>query len=157
MGFLSKEKRNIYSATKSALLGLARASALDLGTFGITVNCIAPGPFLTDLPMSMLSEAGKESFRRSHRPGPLGRSEGTGRPGPAAGQRRRQLHHRPNHRRRWRLHGAVSVGADHRPRETISAGICRQPPFIAGLSRVALIDPEVGSALACAEQSDVRI
>src|SRR5438094_596622 len=31
MGFLSKEKRNGYSATKAALLGLARASALDLG------------------------------------------------------------------------------------------------------------------------------
>jgi len=62
MGVLSKEKRNIYSATKSALLGLARASALDLGPFGITVNCIAPGPFLTDLPMSILSDAEKKSF-----------------------------------------------------------------------------------------------
>ncbi len=62
MGFLSKEKRNTYSATKSALLGLARASALDLGPFGITVNCIAPGPFLTDLPMSVLSDAEKKAF-----------------------------------------------------------------------------------------------
>src|SRR5262249_43559476 len=50
MGFVSKEGRNIYSATKTALIGLARASALDLGPFGITVNCIAPGPFLTELP-----------------------------------------------------------------------------------------------------------
>ncbi len=62
MGFLSKEKRNSYSATKTALLGLARASALDLGEFGITVNCIAPGPFLTDLPMNMLSDAEKKAF-----------------------------------------------------------------------------------------------
>ncbi len=62
MGFVSKEKRNIYSATKSAVMGLARASALDLGAFGITVNCIAPGPFLTDLPMSVLSEAEKKAF-----------------------------------------------------------------------------------------------
>jgi NAD(P)-dependent dehydrogenase (short-subunit alcohol dehydrogenase family) len=62
LAFLSKEKRNGYSATKSALLGLARASALDLGAFGITVNCIAPGPFLTDLPMSLLSEAEKQTF-----------------------------------------------------------------------------------------------
>jgi NAD(P)-dependent dehydrogenase (short-subunit alcohol dehydrogenase family) len=62
MGFHSKEKRNVYSATKSALLGLARASALDLGAFGITVNCIAPGPFLTDLPMSVLSDAEKKAF-----------------------------------------------------------------------------------------------
>jgi NAD(P)-dependent dehydrogenase (short-subunit alcohol dehydrogenase family) len=62
MGFLSKEKRNIYSATKAALLGLARASAIDLGGHGITVNCIAPGPFLTDLPKSVLSEAELKAF-----------------------------------------------------------------------------------------------
>src|SRR5947209_13176231 len=62
MGFLSKEKRNIYSATKAALLGLARASALDLGAHGITVNCLAPGPFLTDLPGALLSEAEKKAF-----------------------------------------------------------------------------------------------
>jgi NAD(P)-dependent dehydrogenase (short-subunit alcohol dehydrogenase family) len=62
MGFLAKEKRNIYCATKAGLLGLARASAIDLGPFGITVNCIAPGPFLTDLPMGILSDAEKKSF-----------------------------------------------------------------------------------------------
>jgi NAD(P)-dependent dehydrogenase (short-subunit alcohol dehydrogenase family) len=62
MGFLSKEKRHIYSATKSALIGLARSMALDLGPFGITVNCIAPGPFLTDLPGGLLSEAEKKAF-----------------------------------------------------------------------------------------------
>src|SRR5262245_47903921 len=62
MGQVSKEKRNAYSATKSALMGLARASALDLGPFGVTVNCIAPGPFLTDMPMSVLSDAEKQVF-----------------------------------------------------------------------------------------------
>jgi NAD(P)-dependent dehydrogenase (short-subunit alcohol dehydrogenase family) len=62
MGFVSKEKRNIYSATKAALLGLARASAIDLGPYGITVNCIAPGPFLTDLPANILSDAEKKAF-----------------------------------------------------------------------------------------------
>jgi NAD(P)-dependent dehydrogenase (short-subunit alcohol dehydrogenase family) len=62
MAFVSKEKRNVYSATKSALLGLSRASALDLGAFGITVNCIAPGPFLTDLPGALLSDAEKKAF-----------------------------------------------------------------------------------------------
>jgi len=62
MGQVSKEGRNVYSATKSALMGLARASALDLGPFGVTVNCIAPGPFLTDMPMSVLSDAEKKVF-----------------------------------------------------------------------------------------------
>lgn len=64
MGFVSKEGRNIYSATKSALVGFARASALDLGEFGITVNCLAPGPFLTDLPASVLSAEEKQQFAR---------------------------------------------------------------------------------------------
>jgi NAD(P)-dependent dehydrogenase (short-subunit alcohol dehydrogenase family) len=62
LGTVSKEGRNVYSATKSALMGMARASALDLGPFGITVNCLAPGPFLTDLPASVLSDAEKKAF-----------------------------------------------------------------------------------------------
>jgi len=61
-GYVSKEKRNVYSATKSGLLGMTRASAQDVGPFGVTINCIAPGPFLTDLPMSLLSEAEKQAF-----------------------------------------------------------------------------------------------
>lgn len=62
LGVGSKPARNAYSATKSSLLGLAKASALDLGPFGITVNCIGPGPFLTDMPMSLLSEEEKKEF-----------------------------------------------------------------------------------------------
>ncbi|MBN2474156.1 MAG: SDR family oxidoreductase [Pirellulales bacterium] len=62
MGLASTQGRNAYSATKSALLGLARASSLDLGEFGITVNCIAPGPILTEMPMSILSEEQKTIF-----------------------------------------------------------------------------------------------
>jgi NAD(P)-dependent dehydrogenase (short-subunit alcohol dehydrogenase family) len=62
LGLGSKAARNAYSATKHAVIGLARASALDLGPFGITVNCIAPGPFLTDMPMSLLSDAEKQKF-----------------------------------------------------------------------------------------------
>jgi NAD(P)-dependent dehydrogenase (short-subunit alcohol dehydrogenase family) len=62
MAFVSKEGRNAYSATKAALVGFARASALDLGRFGVTVNCLAPGPFLTDLPGALLSEAEKKAF-----------------------------------------------------------------------------------------------
>jgi NAD(P)-dependent dehydrogenase (short-subunit alcohol dehydrogenase family) len=64
LGLGSKAARNAYSATKSALIGLARASALDLGPYGITVNCIAPGPFLTDLPLRILSQEEKETFAK---------------------------------------------------------------------------------------------
>ena len=62
MGLVSKEGRGIYSATKSGLIGMARAGALDLGSWGITVNCIAPGPILTDLPAKVLSEEEIASF-----------------------------------------------------------------------------------------------
>jgi NAD(P)-dependent dehydrogenase (short-subunit alcohol dehydrogenase family) len=64
MALVSNNGRNIYSATKAALVGFARASALDLGAFGITVNCIAPGPFLTDLPGKLLSAEEKERFAK---------------------------------------------------------------------------------------------
>lgn len=62
LGVGSKEKRNVYSACKAGLIGMAKASALDLGTYNITVNCLCPGPFLTDLPMSLLNDAEKEAF-----------------------------------------------------------------------------------------------
>ena len=38
----------LYTATKHAVLGLARAAALDLGRSGVRVNAIAPGPVATD-------------------------------------------------------------------------------------------------------------
>lgn len=62
MGLGSKEKRNSYSATKAALLGLCRASAQDLGEYNVTVNCLAPGPFLTEMPGGLLSPAEQQVF-----------------------------------------------------------------------------------------------
>lgn len=62
MAFVSRERRNAYSATKAALLGLAHASALELGQDGVTVNCIAPGPFLTDMPGKLLSADEKQQM-----------------------------------------------------------------------------------------------
>jgi NAD(P)-dependent dehydrogenase (short-subunit alcohol dehydrogenase family) len=62
LGVGSKEKRNVYSACKAALIGLAKASAIDLGPFNITVNCLCPGPFLTDLPGTLLSDEEKAQF-----------------------------------------------------------------------------------------------
>ena len=62
LGLGGKKERNVYSATKAALVGMARSSALDLGPFGVTVNCIAPGPFLTELPLGLLNEEQKQQF-----------------------------------------------------------------------------------------------
>ncbi len=62
LGLGGKLGRNVYSATKAALIGMARSSALDLGPYGITVNCISPGPFLTELPLGMLNDEQKQEF-----------------------------------------------------------------------------------------------
>jgi len=43
-----------YVASKSALAGIARSLAAELGEFGITCNSIAPGYFETDLTRSLL-------------------------------------------------------------------------------------------------------
>jgi len=43
-----------YSASKAGVIGLSKSLALELGKFGVTVNCIAPGviktPGVTNLP-----------------------------------------------------------------------------------------------------------
>ena len=38
----------LYTASKHAVLGIARAAAQDLGRFGIRVNAVAPGPIATE-------------------------------------------------------------------------------------------------------------
>jgi NAD(P)-dependent dehydrogenase (short-subunit alcohol dehydrogenase family) len=62
MGLASTAGRNAYSATKAALIGMTRASALDLGPYHVTVNAIAPGPFATEMPMSILSQSQQDAL-----------------------------------------------------------------------------------------------
>jgi len=49
MSHVSIPGRTAYSASKTALLGLTRALALELATEGITVLGISPGPFGTEM------------------------------------------------------------------------------------------------------------
>lgn len=62
LGLGGKLGRNVYSATKAALVGMVRSTALDMGPYGVTVNCIAPGPFLTELPLGLLNDEQKQEF-----------------------------------------------------------------------------------------------
>ena len=49
MSWVSLPGRAAYSASKTALLGITRALALELAADGITVNGISPGPFATEM------------------------------------------------------------------------------------------------------------
>jgi NAD(P)-dependent dehydrogenase (short-subunit alcohol dehydrogenase family) len=49
MAHVSIAARTAYSASKTAILGLTRALALELAPEGITVNAISPGPFATEM------------------------------------------------------------------------------------------------------------
>lgn len=49
-----------YMLTKSAVLGLSRSIASEMGEYGITTNCVAPGRILTQMAL----QAGEEVNRR---------------------------------------------------------------------------------------------
>ena len=52
-----------YSTAKTGAIGLTRALAVELGSEGITVNCICPGPIRTGMTAS-IPEADKQEYAR---------------------------------------------------------------------------------------------
>jgi 3-oxoacyl-[acyl-carrier protein] reductase len=52
-----------YSASKAGVTGLTRSMAVELGRFGITVNCICPGPINTGMTSGIGDEA-KEIYAK---------------------------------------------------------------------------------------------
>ncbi len=88
LGFVSKEKRNVYSATKAAVLGLARQRHRprharhhgELHRAGPVPDRSADEPAV---------RGGEAGVRRAHRVEPLGPAGGVDRTGAPAGQRRR--------------------------------------------------------------------
>jgi gluconate 5-dehydrogenase len=73
LGMAGREGSGAYSATKAALIGLTRAAAIDLGPFGVTVNCLAPGPFNVATPDAAPTELQKQNFARRTALGRWGR------------------------------------------------------------------------------------
>ncbi len=56
MAHVSIPERSAYSASKSALLGITRALALELAPEAITVNSISPGPFGTEMNQRIMDD-----------------------------------------------------------------------------------------------------
>jgi NAD(P)-dependent dehydrogenase (short-subunit alcohol dehydrogenase family) len=59
MSHVSLPERTAYSASKSALLGMVKALALELAPEAITVNGISPGPFATEMNTPLMQDAEK--------------------------------------------------------------------------------------------------
>lgn len=53
-----------YVAAKHGVIGLTRALAMELGEFGITVNCVQPGPIRTGMTAAIPDEAKTKFARR---------------------------------------------------------------------------------------------
>lgn len=56
-GVMGEANASLYSATKSGLIGLTKASALELAQFGITINTINPGWVDTELGNNSIDES----------------------------------------------------------------------------------------------------
>ncbi len=56
-----------YAATKSGVVGLTKSFAVELGRFGVNVNCVCPGPIHTGMTAGISDEA-KETYARRRVP-----------------------------------------------------------------------------------------
>ena len=97
MSWVSLPGRAAYSASKTALLGVTRALALELAGDGITVNGISPGPFATEMNTALIENPEEPAVYIENSAGSLG----------ARGRNRKacallvlrggRLHHRDRH------------------------------------------------------------
>jgi 3-oxoacyl-[acyl-carrier protein] reductase len=56
-----------YTASKHGVIGLTKSLAVELGRFGVTVNCVCPGPINTGMTAGIPDEA-KEAYARRRVP-----------------------------------------------------------------------------------------
>jgi NAD(P)-dependent dehydrogenase (short-subunit alcohol dehydrogenase family) len=56
LSIISLPERTPYATSKGAVLQLTRTLALEWAPFGVTVNCIMPGPFGTEMNQALLKD-----------------------------------------------------------------------------------------------------
>jgi 3-oxoacyl-[acyl-carrier protein] reductase len=56
VGLLGQAGQSNYAASKAGLVGFARSLARELGSRGITVNVVSPGPVSTDMTAKLTDE-----------------------------------------------------------------------------------------------------
>lgn len=56
-----------YTASKHAVVGLSRALAVELGSQGVTVNCVCPGPINTSM-TAVIPDTAKQKYARRRVP-----------------------------------------------------------------------------------------
>ena len=61
-GVITKEKRSLYTSTKTALTGLTRTLAVELASHNILVNTVSPGFTETELTKTSLSEEARSEI-----------------------------------------------------------------------------------------------
>lgn len=62
LSLVGLNERVNYCTSKAAVVGMTKALAVELATTGVTVNCLCPGPFATEINRPLLANPAAASF-----------------------------------------------------------------------------------------------
>jgi len=72
LGLVGQSGATVYTASKSAIIGVVRSLALELASDGIRVNCIAPGQVHSEMTEKLEKSLAPDAFRAIEQLHPLG-------------------------------------------------------------------------------------